>query len=76
MSTSLYWRPVSKDYESLPDQLKQALRKGGETDGTHKRTIDTNECRYLDGLIDAGVDGAKDLKDAVCEYGEVEIWEE
>lgn len=77
MSSTLVWRKiiVVPANNSLPDQLKYILRKrfGG---GNYPEILDRTDLRYLEGLADAGVDGAEDLRAAIIEYDEVEILEE
>jgi len=77
MSSTLMWRPPHRGKE-LPDALKYALCKRWADQSI--RTVFSNEdgcdMAYLQGLRDAGVDGAQELLDAVKRYGEVEVWEQ
>jgi len=74
VSMTLYWIPVKTNYKFLPDALKFVLRKryGGHVDC---QTIGDEEIPYLNALVDAGIDGASDLIDAIEKHGYVEIGE-
>jgi hypothetical protein len=74
MSSSLYWKPVTKESNSLPNELKYALQKRNEgyIEGT---TLDYSDISYLEGLRDASVKGSQELIDAIEQYEEVRIWE-
>jgi len=72
MSSTLCFRPVTRDAETLPDGLKRALSK--KLDGTSKIIFSANNYEYINGLIDAGVDGADQLLNEIGIHGEVELW--
>jgi hypothetical protein len=82
MSTSLYWRPVPKDpppYE-VPDDIEDALRRRyWETDGTshsEPAELDSHDVLWLEGLRDAGLEGANELIAAIREHGTIRLtWE-
>ena len=75
MSMNLYWRPVPTNKIGLDDALKFALRKryGGCVGGV---TMDYNDIGYLNGLKDAGIDGAETLIDAIEKHDEIYVFEE
>lgn len=75
MSSNLTWRPVHPAAnETLPDRLKFALKKRhGDPVET---TLSSSDIPYIEGLVDAGVEGAERLLEIICEVGEIEIWEE
>lgn len=72
MSATLYWKPVSKENNSLSDELKFALRKKYNA---AKVVMGYGEIPYLEGLLHAGIEDAKDLIDAIEQHEEVEVWE-
>lgn len=77
MSQSLYWRPAKPRKESsLPDTLKLILKKRYETldCANENDVLDAGALPYLEGLADAGVDGAKELIAAIKRHEQVEIW--
>lgn len=81
MSSTLYWRPAPKDVppaESLPFELKKAIaRRFWDHDGSlhgEEIEVDTEGVPYLEGLSDAGVDGADELLQAIREHGRVLLW--
>lgn len=81
MSSSLHWRPAPKPTpeETLSSQLKAILSDAiwsGEYLSS-KVTItshDTNMVSYLKGLMDAGVEDADELYQAVLKHSAVELW--
>lgn len=76
MSYSLYWRPIStkKNNAGKDQALKWAMQK--KFGSPINRTIGESNIEYLQGLKDAGVDGASDLIDAVEKCGSIELFEE
>ena len=72
MSSTLYWKPVSKKNNSLSTELKFALQKkyGSST----KITMTYDDMPYLEGLLHGGVKDAKDLIDAIEQHEEIEVW--
>lgn len=72
MSTNLYWKPVSPDSNYLDNQLKFILREKHNYKYPH---FTAKDIPYLNGLEDAGVKGARELINAIHEYGEVELFE-
>lgn len=74
MSSNLYWKPVMKESNDLPDELKYALQKRyeGYIEGT---ILEYDDISYLEGLRDAGVKGAQDLIEAIKQHDLVRIWE-
>lgn len=77
LTLSLYWRPlVPQEKKSLPYELKYAIsRRWFGHDGSLKGSAITDEdsIHYLNGLADANVKGAKELIEAINQYGEVEV---
>lgn len=77
----LYWRPVPKplpEPDSLPDALRHMLSKrykdfGGWMSG-ESMGMGEGHIPYLEGLRDAGVNGAQELINIIGEYGVVELW--
>ena len=73
MSATLKWEPANRKAQSLPDALKFVLRdKMGIGDG--RVCFGDQSMAYLNGLRDAGVEGAQELIDAIVKYGDVEVW--
>lgn len=81
MSSSLMWRPVVPiEGYSLPFELKKTLsRKLWDTDGSTGHgdaTMTTADIPYLEGLMHAGVKGAKELIDILEKHTAVVLWHE
>jgi hypothetical protein len=79
VSSSLFWKPVIPQRENtLPDNLKYILgKKYWNHDGTLTSpplVLDEDNLEYLSGLVDAGVEGAEELVEAIRKHGRVEIW--
>lgn len=73
MSSTLYWRPVGGG-KSLPDAIKRALKKRFDLKNT---TLQTHDLDYLNGLRDAGVEGAEELIAAIEKHEAItlsEVW--
>jgi hypothetical protein len=72
MSANLCWAPARRLPNYLPYELKVILQAKHGLDG---RSIYTHEqTYYLQGLADAGIDGAQELIHAIDQYGQVEVW--
>ncbi len=73
MSTSLVWKPVSRDYTYLSIDLKFAMQKkyGSFID----TVLDASDITYLTGLRDAGIDDARVLIDAIEQRSEIKLEE-
>lgn len=77
----MYWRPAPKD-EPPAEELSWALKKAIAQrlwghDGSlygDEITVDSHILSYLDGLIDAGMSDASELRDAIVKHGRVVIW--
>lgn len=73
MSSNLYWRPVQSAKNDLPDSLKFALRKRFHT--LERLPLSYKELGYFQGLLDAGVEGAQEIIDAIEKYEQIELSE-
>ena len=73
MSSNLEWFPLDMKGKGLPDALKFALRKRFEE--PVDMVMDETYVSYLHGLIDAGVDGASSLLEAIEKHGAVRVQE-
>lgn len=79
MSSTLCWKPVTTERNSLPDELKRTIsRRLWDTDGScgGSAIIDCSIIPYLEGLRDAHTPGADELIKQIERYGEVEVWHE
>lgn len=84
MSLSLYWRAVPKDpppYD-VPEDVEPLLRKRYWEDGMDSQPrsvpieLDARDVPWLEGLRDAGRDGAEQMIAAIREHGTIELrWE-
>lgn len=74
MSSTLYWKPVSENKGYLSDDLKRILQK--RYGGTIHSTMSIDDMEYVNGLIDAGVDGAEKLKELIYKHEIIELNEE
>lgn len=80
MSLSMHWRPVQpgNEWPSLPYALKRAVAQrlwhhDGSLSGAEVE-VGAEFVPYLNGLEDAGVDGATELIEAIRKHGKVGIW--
>jgi hypothetical protein len=73
MSQSLYWEPADRDAFDLSDKLKFAMRKKyqGHVDGI----LDHSDIGYLQGLLDAGIEEAQALIDAIAKHERIRVFE-
>ena len=81
MSSALHCKKFGHvDGHRLPYELKITLsRKLWDTDGScgfGEATMTTDDTPYLEGLRDAGVDGAQELIDILNEHESVILWHE
>lgn len=79
MSSTLMWRPaVIVEGGSLPSSLKKTIsRKLWDTDGSiggGEVFVGPNDLEYIQGLRDAGIDGAKTLLDLIDIHGAVYLY--
>lgn len=86
MSATMYWRPTPHDPRGhvilppLHSLLARAWLGQDGTLGTGPYTVSacapssTSNCAYLQGLVDAGLDGAQELLDAIGKHDSVDIW--
>lgn len=67
MSASLYWEPAGRK--------RRAFASGSRAVDvfTRHNTWDSTDIPYLNGLADAGFDGAKELIEAINTHGAVEV---
>lgn len=70
MSQNLYYS-LPSTAKPLPDALKYALRKRRNS----PCTMYISDIPYLQGLADAGVDGAQQLIELIERHEEVEVFE-
>lgn len=82
MSSSLYWRPVPKDPArcDVPEDVEGAVRRRyWENEGTPRHEpaeLDSHAILWLEGLRDAGLDGANELIAAIIEHDTIRLtWE-
>lgn len=80
MGSNLLWKPKVTEGEPLPYKLKRVIsRKLWDTDGScgeGEATVDESLLPYLEGLKDAGIDGAEELIDIINTHKEVVLWHE
>jgi len=81
MSSTLMWRPVVPiEGYTLPYPLKKTLsRKLWDTDGSiggGEATMTVADIPYLEGLRDAGVDGASELIEILRKHEAIVLWHE
>ncbi len=71
MSCTLHWKPIIKDSESISEiHLREILdKKYGYPH--HLSYIDID---YIQALVDAGIDGAQDLLDAIRKHDDILIF--
>lgn len=74
MSSTLYWEPMQRKSQSLPDALKYVLQK--KASGTVDAVMGEHDLAYLNGLKDAGIKGAQELIEAIEKHGEVVVHEQ
>lgn len=73
MTANLCWRTPVKNAKSLPDQLRRALTKKLNLDNGGWVIADESLEDYLEGLRDAGCEGAEELLELIEKFGEVEL---
>ena len=78
-STTLKWRPSQRSRNSLPDGLLRIFRGWLESSNemnvqSAERCVSRDSLKYLEGLRDAGVDGAQQVIDLIEEHGEVVLY--
>lgn len=73
MSSNLEWLPVDRKGKCVSDDVKFILRRryGHPID----LTLDSECIGYLEGLKDAGVNGAEELIKAIDKHGEIVLKE-
>lgn len=79
MSASLHWRPVAREpHPTLPYALRRVLgtKLWGEGEFGVNSPVEVGKSLlpYLEGLADAGVDGAAELVAIIRQHGVVELW--
>jgi len=73
MSCSLYWKPIIENSFRVGDHI---LRNAIENRYSLPTVIGFSAKNYLEGLRDAGVNGAEDLLEAIEKHGEIEVYNE
>lgn len=81
MSSSMYWRPAPKEEppaHDLPYELKHTVaQRFWNHDGTlhgDDHQLGKDDLPYLEGLADAGIDGARELIEAIKQHDSVLVW--
>lgn len=82
MSTTLYWKKVPKKECNLGHEkhpLKGILAKkyydhDGSLNGCEKILTLSKDGEFIEALMFAGIEGAKNLYDDLKKYGELIIW--
>lgn len=74
MSTNLEWSPIPKNGKSLATGLKWAMRKR-TLDGFVDGTFGEGDLDYFYGLLDAEVEDAQKVIDAITKHGKIRIKE-
>lgn len=74
MSETLKWRPITVEGGTLPYALKQKLVLRIPRHGYTTLSRNTILSAYIDGLRDAGCEGASILSDALEEHHSIELW--
>lgn len=75
MSSNIYWRPIVPiEGHRLPFALKSVLRKkfGYPIQGV----LQASDLGYIEGLKDAGIEGAEQLIEAVEKHQMIEVSED
>jgi hypothetical protein len=72
MSSTIFWEPGRRKKTPCNYALKQILQKKYQ----FPTTLYTGSLDYLDGLADAGIEGAAVLGSAIIEYGSIDLTEE
>lgn len=73
MGCSLYWKLVSKKEYRVGDyQLRDILEKKFG----YPQNLDYSDIHYLEALVDAQVEGADELIEAIRKYDKIEIYKE
>lgn len=75
MSSTLYWRLPDKG-KSLPDELKRVLGKSYNTMDGETEFNKEYDLSYIRGLVDAGIDGALEIHDALVKHDTIILWVE
>lgn len=71
MSAKVHWRPVQPIHERLGDlQLREIMTKRYQL----PYQFGTADCDYIRGLMDAGVEGAKEMLEAIKRHGIIELF--
>ena len=73
MSCTLYWKPVSKkEYQVGDFQLRDILEKRYG----YPSNLNYSDIPYLEALVDAQVEGADELIEAIRKHDKIEIYKE
>jgi len=80
MSSTLMWKPLTGAQGSLSYELKRVISKRlWDTDGScggGVATMNSTDLDYLQGLMDAGIEGADEIIDLIHEHGDIQLWHE
>ena len=71
MSSTLCWEPKHRETKTLPNALKYVLQKKEGLDGVINITMGESDLGYLQGLKDAGIEGAEELITAIEKHNQV-----
>lgn len=77
MSKNMYWRPARTEATSIPDRLRQILVPkvfGSIPLPNDVASLDQLIIPYLQGLQDAGVEGAAHLIGAIRNHRVIDVW--
>ena len=72
MSQNLYYSPPAKRI-SLPDALKYAIRDR-RFSSSEPTSVDASDIQYFEGLADAGIDGAREVIEAIEKYNSITLY--
>jgi len=77
MSSTLYYKPIiEKEYKYFSDHIKWMMQKKFDVPWVTGVILSKHDIVYFSGLVDAGVEGAQKVIDAINKYGTIKIWEE
>lgn len=75
MGMNLFWKPSApRSGRDLPRALKYAMEKRFKFGREPVTVTYQDQCSYIQGLVDANVDGSSELLDALCTHGAIDLW--